>query len=193
MSDFVKIVRLPAMKVVAFHSMGEFLGNPEEKAAAQMVAWAKPKGLLDDPAEHQIFGFNNPDPPPGEEGIPEANKQYGYEFWISVGEDFTTQEDVSVKTVEGGLYAVMTCRVERPPDIGKIWGKLIKWVQRSEKYTFHPKWRGLASHYAKTHFEHGITGLENHLNPWVEAPSKGKPWKTRENLIMDMYAPIIEK
>lgn len=194
MSDrFVKIVRLSPMKVVSFHSIGEYLGNPEEKAWAKMVAWAKPKGLLNSPAKHQVFGFNNPDPPLDEEGIPEAAKQYGYEFWITIGEDFETEEDVDVKTVGGGLYAVMTCRVESPVDIGKTWGELIKWIQESKEYSFHPNWKGLKVHYDKDHLEHGITGLENHINPWVQTPPKGKPWKTQEKLIIDIYAPIIKK
>ena len=192
MSEFVKIVRLPPMKVVSFHSMGEFLGNPEEKAIAKMVAWAKPKGLLSNPTKHQIFGFNNPNPPIDEEGIPEPNKTYGYEFWITIGKNFKTEDDVDIKTVDGGSYAVMTCRVENPVDIGKTWGRLARWIQKSEKYDFHPNLKGLKSHYDKDHFEHGITGLENHLN-LLEIPSKGKPWKLQEKFIMDIYVPIIER
>ena len=192
MSDFVKIVSLPPMKVVSFHSMGEFLGDPEEKASAKMIAWAKSKGLLNKPGKHQVFGFNNPDPPVTEEGIPEPNKRYGYEYWITVEEDFKTEENIDVKTVDGGSYAVLTCRVESPVDIGKTWGKLIRWIQESEKYDFHPNCRGLKSHYNKSHFEYGITGLEHHLN-LLETPPKGKPWKTHEKLVMDIYVPIIEK
>lgn len=193
MSEFVKIVQLPPMKVVSFHAMGEFLGNPEEKASTKMVAWAKPKGLLKDPSRHMIFGFNNPDPPLDADGILEPNSEYGYEFWITVGEKFEAEDDVDMKTVEGGLYAVMTCKVEGAVDIGKTWRKLIKWVQESEEYDFHPNWKGLKSRYDKSHVEHGITGLENLLNPWVETPSKGMPWKTKERLIIDMYAPVVEK
>lgn len=109
------------MKVVSFHAMGEFLGNPEEKASAKMVAWAKPKGMLNDLARHMIFGFNNPDPPLDADGILEPNSEYGYEFWITVGEKFETEDDADMKTVEGGLYAVMTCKVEGAVDIGKTW------------------------------------------------------------------------
>ncbi|UCE28564.1 MAG: GyrI-like domain-containing protein [Candidatus Bathyarchaeota archaeon] len=192
MSDFVKIVSLPPMKVVSFHSMGEFLGDPEEKASTKMMAWAKSKGLLSNPREHQVFGFNNPDPPISEEGIPEPNKRYGYEYWITVEDDFKTEENIDVKTVDGGSYAVLTCRVESPVDIGKTWGKLIKWIQESEKYDFHPNCRGLKSRHSKSHFEYGITGLEHHLN-LLESPPKGKPWKTPEKLVMDIYVPVIEK
>jgi DNA gyrase inhibitor GyrI len=193
MSDFVKIVRLLPMRVVSFHAMGEFLGSPEEKASAKMVAWAKPRGMLNDPAKHMIFGFNNPDPPLDSEGIPEPNKKYGYEFWITVGDQFEKEDDADIKTVEGGLYAVMTCKVEGAVDIGKTWGRLFKWIKESESYDFHPNWKGLKSHHSTDHFEHGTTGLENHLNPWIETPPKGKPWKPKEKLIIDMYAPIIEK
>lgn len=180
------------MKVVSFHSMGEHLGDPEKKASTALVDWAKPRGLLDDSTAHQVFGFNNPDTPINEEGVPEPNKPYGYEFWITVGNDFKEEDDITVKTVEGGLYAVMTCRVEGPVDIGRTWGKLIKWIQRSEEYTFHPNLKGFKSHYDKKHLEHGVTGLENHLNR-LEAPPKGKPWQTQQKLIMDIYVPVTEK
>jgi hypothetical protein len=127
-----------------------------------------------------------------EEGVPEPNKPYGYEYWITVGDGFEAEAGVSVKTVEGGLYAVMTCRVEGPVDIGKTWGKLIRWIQESAEYTFHPNWKGLKARYDKPHFERGVTGLENHLNILEPAP-KGKPWQTTDKLVMDVYAPITEK
>lgn len=180
------------MRVASFHSMGEHLGDPERKAYAKMIAWAKPKGFLDNPAEHQVFGFNNPDPPTSEEGLPEPNKPYGYEIWVSVGNDDEIEDTIDTKTVEGGLYAVMTCRVDGPVDIGRTWGRLIKWIQESEECTFHPNWKGFKSHYNKKHVEHGVAGLEHHLNP-METPPKGKPWQTKERLIIDIYAPIIKR
>ncbi|UCH32327.1 MAG: GyrI-like domain-containing protein [Candidatus Bathyarchaeota archaeon] len=191
-NDFIKIVHLPPMRVLSFHSLGEHLGDPEDKAGREMFAWAKPRGLLDDPKKHQVFGFNNPDPPMNKEGGPEPNKPYGYEFWITVDEDFAAESDMNIKTVDGGMYAVITCRVESPAEIGRAWGSLIQWIQKSEKYTFHPNWKGLKSHYKNNHVEHGITGLENHLS-LLAPPPKGKPWQCSERLIMDIYAPVIEK
>jgi DNA gyrase inhibitor GyrI len=190
--NFVKIVYLPAMRVASFHSMGEHLGDPEKRAFKKMTAWAKPKDLLDNPAKHQVFGFNNPDPPTTAEGAPDPNRPYGYEFWISIGSDEEIDDKIDIKTVEGGSYAVMTCRVGGPVDIGKTWGRLIKWIQESEEYTFHPKWKGLKTQYSKEHVEYGVTGLEHHLNP-MNPPPKGKPWQTKEQLVIDIYAPIIKK
>jgi DNA gyrase inhibitor GyrI len=190
--NFIKIVLLPSMKVASFHSLGEHLGEPEKKAYSALIAWAKPKGFLDRPAEHQVFGFNNPDPPTTEEGLPDPNKPYGYEFWMSVGKNDEIEDEIDEKTVEGGLYAVITCKVGGPVDIGKTWGRLVEWIKNSEEYTFHPKWKGFKSHYDKKTFEYGVTGLEHHLNP-METPPKGKPWQTEEQLIIDIYAPVIRK
>ncbi len=190
--SFVKIVNLPTMRVASFHSMGEHLGDPEKKAFEKMLAWAKPKGILDNPADYQVFGCNNPDPPITDEGMPKPDQPYGYEFWVRIGNSEEIEDKISIKTVESGSYAVMTCRVGGPVDIGKTWGRLIKWIQESEEYTFHPKWKGLKTQHSKELFEYGVTGIEHHLNP-METPPKGKPWQTKEQLIIDIYAPVVKK
>ena len=58
----VRIVKLEPMRVASAHALGE---SPEHDAIEKLIAWAKPKGLLEDPEKHRVFGFNNPDPSPG--------------------------------------------------------------------------------------------------------------------------------
>ena len=66
----VRIVKLEPMTVASAYGFGK---EPEGIASRKLVAWAKPKGLFDDPAQHPTFGFNNPDPSPG-------SPNYGYEL-----------------------------------------------------------------------------------------------------------------
>jgi DNA gyrase inhibitor GyrI len=113
--------------------------------------------MFNKPNLHQIFGFNNPDPC-------KDKPLYGYEFWISVGEDFEVDPDLTVKNFGGGLYAVMSCSgVE---NISPTWGELVKRVQNS-KYKL-----------VKTH-----QWLEHHVDPH----------NTDINtFVLDLYAPIAE-
>jgi DNA gyrase inhibitor GyrI/DNA-binding transcriptional ArsR family regulator len=151
----MKIVKLPKMRVVSFHVKES--KTPEEEAFSLLKAWAEPQGLFKNPAQHQVYGFNNPDPT-------KEKPTYGYEFWITVGEDFTVDESQSVKSLEGGLFAVMTCKgVE---NISTTWGELVKRIEDSE---YNP---------TKTH-----QWLEHHLTPTVS---------DHNELLLELYAPISE-
>ena len=116
----VRIERLEPMRVASFHAMGE---SPENDAVEKLIAWAQPRGLLDSPDEHPVYGFNNPDPQEGQ-------KEYGYEFWIKVGEAFRDNA-ASFKKHPGGRYAVTRVEVKDPwQDIPKAWMSLFEWVKR---------------------------------------------------------------
>ena len=58
----VRIVTLEPMRVASAHA---YSASPEGEAWDKLIAWARPKGLLDDPQVHRIYGFNSPDPSPG--------------------------------------------------------------------------------------------------------------------------------
>jgi DNA gyrase inhibitor GyrI len=119
----VNIVKLEPMRVASVLSFGR---EPENEAWAKLIAWAKPKGLLDDREHHRIFGFNNPDPAPG-------SPNYGYEFWIAVGPDAQLEGEVEIKDFAGGLYAVARCEVQGKPyeTIPAAWKKLVLWRENS--------------------------------------------------------------
>ncbi len=135
-NDF-KIVTLPEMRVVSFHAMGEFLGDPEPKAGAKMYKWANPLGLYDEPEKHRVFGFNNPDPKyDREKGQFIVNKEnpYGYEFWMTIPEDFEVDDEVTVKTIPEGLFVTKSCI--GIDDLGRVWQELGTWVKESKEYKF---------------------------------------------------------
>ena len=129
---FVQVVELEPMRVA---SVRAFSASPEVDAWKKLRAWAHPQGLLDDYNKHPVFGFNNPNPSPGQ-------KEYGYEFWIRMGSLFKGEGDIEAKDYEGGLFAVTTCNPweEMQSDFGKkhgfleSWKKLVDWVILSEKY-----------------------------------------------------------
>lgn len=115
----VKIVELEPMRVASFQAISE---TPEHMAAQMLADWAQPRGFLDDLEKNPVFGFNNPNPSEGE-------KEYGYEFWVKVDDDYD-EEGVVLKDIEGSKYVVTTC--ESLSIIGERWMQLVEWVKNSE-------------------------------------------------------------
>ncbi len=122
----VRIERLPRMWVASVVAVGE---APESEAWRLLREWAEPHGLLNDPAQHPVFGFNNPPPRPG-------HKEYGYELWLQVAQPEPGQTAVTFKEFEGGLFAVTACKLQGTPDIGTAWRALFDWAQAAPH-----KWR----------------------------------------------------
>lgn len=117
----ISIVKLPEMKVASFHALG---AEPEQAASKKLNDWARPRGLLDEPGKHRIFGFNNPCPEPGK-------AEYGYEFWLEIGEGIDT-ENLETQVVPSRTYAMM--RSEGFENIGPDWHRLMDWVENSSEY-----------------------------------------------------------
>ena len=113
----VRIVMLEPMRVASVHGFGP---SPERVAWDKLVAWARPRGLLD--GRHRIFGFNNPNPSPG-------SPNYGYEFWLAVGPDVEPEGDVRVREFAGGRYAVTRC--QGVDNITPTWQRLVAWLAGS--------------------------------------------------------------
>ena len=129
----VEIVRLPPMRVAAFHGFG---AEPEHAAVTKLLAWAQGHGLLDGARTRRVFGFNNPSPSA-------ASPHYGYEFWLELSEaeaaalaadsgkaaGGASGGDVEFKSYAGGVYAVTRCRgVAAIPD---AWRALVTWCEDS--------------------------------------------------------------
>ena len=102
----VQIVQIDPMLVASFPAYGP---EPENEAWERMVSWARPLGLLDDPARHRIFGFDTT-------GATLSSPNRGYEFWIQVDPGFQPAGDVQIKPFSGGKYAVY-----RIPKVGNPW------------------------------------------------------------------------
>ena len=154
MSDLeVRIVQLEPMRVA--YALG-FGSSPEEIAWNKILAFGKSKGLLDDLDKIRFFGFNNPDPSPG-------SPNYGYEQWMTVGEEFEAEGDVKIKDFLGGLYAVT--RFKGLSNIGRVWKELVVWQEDSK-------------------YKHG-------QHQWSEELLV-PPGTPHEELVFDLYLPIIE-
>jgi DNA-binding transcriptional ArsR family regulator len=155
-----KIVKLEPMRVASVRAMST---TPEHDAWEKMRAWAEPRGLLEDLEKHPVFGFNNPDPSPG-------RAEYGYEFWIRVGPDVQPAGDVEIKTFQGGLYAVTTCKLKEELESEffkkegylESWKNIVDWVKAS---TYKP---GKHQCLEKAH----------------------EPGASEDELILDLYCPI---
>jgi DNA gyrase inhibitor GyrI len=153
----VRIIKLPAMRVVSFHA---FSKSPETDAWVKLAAWAKAHDCWQEAPARRIFGFNNPDPSPG-------SPNYGYEFWLTINNDFEENNGIKIIDFPGGLYAVMNCDVSGDPweIIPATWGKLVKWLESG-------------------HYKHGNhQWLEEHL-------SRGD--MDDQGFILDLYLPIVE-
>jgi len=158
----VKIVRLEPMRVASVRAISE---TPERDAWEKMRGWAEPRGLLGDTGKHPVFGFNNPDPSPGQ-------RQYGYEFWIQVDQETEPEGEVKMKKFEGGLYAVTTCKLKEELESEffqergylESWQRIVEWV-KSSKYKY-----GKHQCLEKAH----------------------DPGATEDELILDLYCPIEE-
>ena len=156
----VEIVKLEPMHVASVRATST---TPERDAWEKMRSWAEPKGLLEDIDRHPVFGFNSPDPSPGQ-------KEYGYEFWIRVEPGTPPSGDVEIKKFQGGLYAVTTCKLKEELESEffkkegylESWKNIVDWV-KSSKYKF-----GKHQCLEKAH----------------------EPGASEEELVLDLYCPI---
>jgi DNA gyrase inhibitor GyrI/DNA-binding transcriptional ArsR family regulator len=157
----VKIQSLPPMRVASVRAIGT---EPESLAWAKMKAYIANHGWLQELDQHPIFGFNNPEPEPGQ-------LEYGYEFWVKVDSSVTPTADLQVKEFPGGLYAVTPCNVSQESQDAffkehgmlKSWYFLNQWVEQSDYVPGNHQW------------------LEQQLN----LPEPGK------DTLLDLYYPIM--
>lgn len=156
----VRILTLPRMTVASAHFIGP---NPEDHAGEMMWDFIRKSDLSAVKPDARVFGFNNPDQFP-------MQQYYGYEYWLTIPEDYIIPAPLTKKIMEGGLYAVHTIKMG---DFHE-WQDLIRWAEESTEYE--PAFRNT-----------GMGGLlEEHLNAldWPEDQSKQQ---------LDLYLPIRKK
>ncbi|NLG49716.1 MAG: GyrI-like domain-containing protein [Chloroflexi bacterium] len=119
----VRIVRLEPMRVASVYGFG---AEPERIAHEKLVAWAGPRGYLDDLEHHRVFGFDNPSPSP-------SSPNYGYELWITVEPEVEPDGDTRIVDFAGGLYAVTRVLEIGDPyqSIPTAWKQLYTWCEDS--------------------------------------------------------------
>ncbi|GMQ78181.1 MAG: hypothetical protein BMS9Abin02_0680 [Anaerolineae bacterium] len=149
----VRIVQLDPMLIASASGYGE---SPEPIAWDKILNWANSEGLLGRDKDVRFFGFNNPDPSPG-------TPNYGYEQWMTVPQNVSGDDEITVKDFSGGLYAVAHC--ESLVVIGERWKQLVAWREDSVYHQAHHQW------------------LEELLSP---------PDTPHEQLVFDLYLPIAE-
>ena len=155
LDELVKVVSLPPLRVISFHAQDS--ETPEDDAWKMLENYAKPKGLFDLPHLHQIYGFNNPNPT-------KNKKTYGYEFWLTIPDDYEVELDLNIKTHPGGLYGVLSVRGVQ--NITNSWHKLLEIIKGSS-------YKAILDQVC---FEH-------HVDPYNT---------NHESLLLDLYLPIEE-
>ena len=156
LDELVKIVRLPNLRVISFHALNSI--TPEDEAWNMVETYAKSRGLFDLPHLHQIYGFNNPNPT-------KNNKTYGYEFWLTIPEDYDVEPGLTIKTHPGGLYGVLSVRGVQ--NISESWHKLLEIIRQSP-------YKEILD---QNCFEH-------HVDPYNAQ---------HDSLLLDLYLPIEEE
>jgi DNA-binding transcriptional MerR regulator/DNA gyrase inhibitor GyrI len=157
----VRILYLPPCTVAASHYFGEY---PEDHAWAILAEYVRGSRLFQIKPDARIFGFNNPSPV-GEE-------TYGYEFWVTIPDDFAIAPGLVKKSFAGGLYAVHCIRMG---DFHE-WQLLAGWVQNSTEYAYDAR------------EPLGMCGsLEEHLNAYSLFSGEAKAAAFAQ---LDLLAPI---
>ena len=115
----VRLERLKTMRAAYSHSSSN---TPEEDAKKMIIEWAKSIGLMEKRINARLFGRNTyPTDKP---------EPHGYELYLTVDSDIELGEDVEIREIPEGLYAVL-----RFTDLNKIreaWEKFWKWFKDSK-------------------------------------------------------------
>lgn len=153
----IKVLKkLEPFRVASYIAYGT---SPEDDALSHMRQWAERTGLMNENYGYRLFGFD----------VAESLKEdgsHGYEVWLSVPDGFEC-DDMPVKTVPGGLYAVTTTTIG---DIEETWNLFREWL-KTGKYD-------LGTH----------QWLEEHL-PFQE----WSRYRSQQECKIDLYMPITEK
>ncbi len=124
----VRIVRLEPMRVARFRSVGK---EPEHMSTGYLKRWLMDRRIRN-PRDVRIFGFDV-------EVSPAEQKQglRGYEVWATVPAGVRAGEGVRIRTVPGGVYAVVRvddALVDPHVRIPAGWHRLWSWVKASHDY-----------------------------------------------------------
>ncbi len=91
----VRIIYLPPSKIASYRYIGD---SPEDVAKKVIYTFIRESNLPEIKPDFRLYGFNNPSPQEGQ-------KEYGYEFWVTIPEDMEVKTPIEIKQFDGGLYA----------------------------------------------------------------------------------------
>lgn len=121
----IRIVYLPPATVASYRYVGE---NPEDTAGPMIYSFIKEKDLPRVKPDFRLYGFNNPSPLEGQ-------REYGYEFWVTIPDDMEVREPYVKKHFKGGLYAAHCIKMGDFQE----WRTFIELMQKHEEYEI--EWR----------------------------------------------------
>jgi DNA gyrase inhibitor GyrI len=149
----VRIVDVKPMRVASVCKVGL---QPELRALDFAIDWSNKHHIR----QPHLWGFDVE--PYGEQ----PTDPHGYEVWVEVGVDAVSDDTVTVKTFDGGLYAVM--RAVGTGHIWQTWQRLLQWVESSADYE-------------PVRFQE----LEEHVAVDLNQPE--------DRFVLDLYLPIRER
>lgn len=113
----IRIIHLPKMVVASYSVVSE----TPEKDCRDMLHTLVLEHALHEKSGFRHFGF----------GFNDDNKNYGYEMWVVIPDDFEVQEPLIKKVVTPGLYAALPAYLTI---IGERWDQLSDWVEDNDTY-----------------------------------------------------------
>jgi len=114
-------------KTVAFVSfVGNYIGNAEifKNLFEKLCGWAGPKGLLNNP-EFIAAYHDDPHTTPPEE--------LTLNLCMVVPENTEGIDEVKIKTLPGGEYAVARFELDGPQEYGPAWNLVVEWLKENNK------------------------------------------------------------
>ncbi len=161
----VRILYLPPMRVLSFHSVGE---APELVSDTAVQEFLRTTEFAKTCPASRHFGFNH-----------DEGDIHGYERWLILPDGTNIPENIPVKTFPGGLYAV-TCAMMGE---WERWDMLLRYFDGHERYEVAMN---------GTTAMGGL--LEEHLNywNWYEDPGLSMEENDRTKQL-DLYLPVRRK
>lgn len=121
----IRIVYLPPATVASYRNIAV---NPEDEAGARIYSFIRERKLTEVKPDFRLYGFNNPCPQEGQ-------KEYGYEFWVTIPDDMEVKKPFVKKKFDGGLYAAHCIKMGNFEE----WGTFMKLLENHEEYEI--QWR----------------------------------------------------
>lgn len=158
----VRIVHLPAATVAAAHCIGD---DPEDRAGQMIADFVRKNRLWEKFPGLRLYGFNHPNPK-DETGF------HGYEFWVTIPDDFEVTPPLEKKEFAGGTYCAHMIQMGNFHE----WAWLENWVQENGEYVY----------CGSGDPEDMFGSLEEHLNyhDHIQQTPSGEPTTTQLDLLI---------
>ena len=117
----VRIMYLPPTMVASIPLVGN---SPEDRASVLLREFVQKNDLMNIKPDFRHYGFNHPNG--------NNDDDHGYEFWVTIPDDFDVLPPFTKKVFDGGLYAAHTIVFGDFEE----WNWLWTWVENNEDFDF---------------------------------------------------------